>query len=85
MADHFFAILPGNVESAVSDPQKFVIVGTSTAGPTYIEVRVPDALAGQAGTVGDRQRMTVQLAMEALEQYFNNAVRYTTPNWPIGG
>lgn len=58
---------------------------SNTTGKAVIELRVPDALAGEAGSVKNRQRMTIQLACEALEQYFNDAVRYTTPNWPIGG
>lgn len=84
-----------NSGTAVAIGTDYVITAVATGGATppaanttgqaVIEVRVPDALAGEAGTVGNRQRMTVQLAMEALEQYFNNAVRYTTPNWPIGG
>ena len=79
MSDHFFACAPGNVEAALGNPQKLIVVGTSTAGSSDIELRVPDALAGEAGTVGDRQRMTVILFLEALLGYFADH------KLPIGG
>lgn len=42
MADHFYGKLGGKADN-MSDST--VIVGTSTAGSTYIEVRVPDGIA----------------------------------------
>lgn len=85
MSDHYFAVLPGNVEAAVSNPQGKIVVGTSSAGESYIELRVPDALVGEAGSVGDRQRITVVQFAQALREYFANAAKYTAANWPIGG
>lgn len=65
MADHFFGILPGKAAQAVGQPDSAIVVGTSTAGATYIELRIPDALVTSL-----KMRETVELAIEAFEQFF---------------
>lgn len=78
MADHFYAVLPAKAGRAIMAPDGNIVVGTGTAGSTYIELRVPDVLFSDAA-IRHRARLVLREAIEALEEYLSNH------KLPLGG